>query len=227
MHPESLRETSDELAGAGLRAKLAGDYHHSRRLLKQAYDLEVDVRGYQRPCFLVDVLLNWADAQRRLSRQPEDIHIRYALGLFAMAFRLLLNAPECDRQAIACLHHYARLERQRGNYQEANRLIGLAVRAVRSYVWRRPLEWYSPVIDRVMIPLDAASFRALNSRPMAARLAAAEALTWCLHPAFWLRGEVDRTHVGRAVILLKHAGNPLADNPLVRRACFGRGVSME
>lgn len=227
MHPGSLRETSDELAGEGLRAKLAGNYQQSRRLLKQAYDLEVDVRGYQRPCFLVDVLLNWADAQRRLSRQPEDTHIRYALDLFAMAFRLLLSAPECDKQAIACLHHYARLERQRGNYQEANRVIGLAVRAVRSYVWRQPLEWHNPVIDRVMIPLDVASIKALNGRTMAARLAAMEALVWCLHPAFWLRGEVDKTHVGRAMTLFKHAGNPLADNPLVRRAFFGRGVSME
>lgn len=217
----------DYLSGRGLQAKLGGKYQEACNLFGLAYDCEVRTRGFQRPCFLVDVLLNWADAQRRLSQQPEDVHIRYALDLFGMAFRILLDAPECEKQAIACLHHYGRLERQRGNFQEANRRIDFALHAVRSYVRRQPFKWHSPVVDRVMIPLDAVSIRALNGRSLSARLAVLEALAWCLHPTYWLHSQVNYSHIGRVMILLRYASNPFIGDSRVRRAFFGREVLME
>lgn len=212
----------DTLAKKGLNAKLAGKYQQACQLFQWAYEYERHVRGHERPCFLVDVLMNWADAKRRLSCRPEDTNVKHALDLFRQAFEILrLTLDACPKQAVACIHHYARFERQRGNYHVAYLYNELALRAIRSFVRQR---WYSPIVDRVTIALDTASTRALNGRVSQARLAVFEALMWCCHPVYWRRGQVTRAHVGRALILLRNANNPFASGSRIRRAFFGREV---
>lgn len=199
-----------ELAKLALQARLDGRYQEADILFARAY--QTTSGGID----TADLLFNWADTVRRMPGGEELAreYIQKALGI------LEPHQPVLQKEYAACVHHLGRLERQAGNSLRALAHIEQSIWCIRVCNRNRDV----PYIDTLTMLLDAASLRALNGFPWRARLAALQALAWTFRS---MSEPAELAHRKRAMALFVFADRPHSRFGFVRRAFFGREVSME
>lgn len=200
-----------EIARKALELRSTAQYTEADKLFALAYYYSEGVQ-------LADILFNWADNRRRISKDERPSRLQEAEDMTCEALGILEPIKdEYMKQYAACLHHLGRLERQVGSYVQALILVEQSIWRIR--VCNQEMD--IPYIDTLTTLLDAASTRAICGFPWRARLAALQALVWTSRG---MTESAEPTHRKRALALFVFANWPHSRFGFVRRAFFGREV---
>lgn len=209
--PEKSLPKGDAVNDSALDVRLQGQFVQADLLF--AWDYTHSEPGSPQRA---EILLNWAEARRRVPVSIRPDRMTEARKMFNEGFDILKPLQNIyDKQYGALIHHLGRLERQVGNHVQAQTLVEQSIWRIR--VCNKNTD--TPYIDTLTTLLDAASLRAICGFPWRARLAALQALIWTFRD---MTEPIESVHRKRALILFTFANWPTSQFGFVRRAFFGR-----